>query len=222
MYVFNSDHKRCVWCNISLIMLSESRVYIFDFIIQSLLEQGIEKSMLSKACWGESRLLVVLQEPKHVQPQLFRQRRQAPRHFGSESTQHRGPDRGDAGSAHNPVAVAKRRRREPPQPELNACPRLGIRCGAECSWHVCKPFAVVEPTRKLSDNVVRNPDFDVGRQERVEFFLHLFVVIIACSVFVLNHGDERGKQSGPHVQVVVISSTGGCIIRIARLNKHHC
>ena len=40
------------------------------------------------------RWLLALQEPKHVQPQLFRQPKQARRHFGSESTEHGGPDCG--------------------------------------------------------------------------------------------------------------------------------
>ena len=51
------------------------------------------------------RWLLALQEPKHVQPQLFRQPRQAYRLFGSDSSQHRSPDRHDACVAHDTVAM---------------------------------------------------------------------------------------------------------------------
>ena len=122
-----------------------------------------KKGVLSKSWWGEDRLLLVLQEPKHAQPQLFWQPRQARRPFGSESSHHGGPNRGDACFAHNPVAVSKRCWREPPQPELNARPRLGVRRCPECSRHVCKTLVIVESTRKLRDNVVRGPDSSSGK-----------------------------------------------------------
>ena len=47
-----------------------------------------------RAFYLKGWLLVVLQEPKHVQPQLFWQAWQGGRLFGLESGQHGGPDGG--------------------------------------------------------------------------------------------------------------------------------
>ena len=84
-------------------------------------------------------LMVVFQEPKHVQPKLFRQARQRGRLFCSESAQHGHPDCALPCCANNPVAVTRERCWwEPPQPQLNACSCIGVRRFLKCSQNSFK------------------------------------------------------------------------------------
>ena len=50
-----------------------------------------------------------------------------------------------------------------PQPQLNGCPSLGIRCGPKCSWDVFELVVLwvvrFESSFQPRDNIVGSPDF---------------------------------------------------------------
>ena len=122
----------------------------------------------------------MLQEPKHVQPQLFRQAWQGGSRLCFKSRQHHNPDCNTSVVASKTV-ISNVRRCSPPPPQLECARRLRIWRYPHGPWQVCKLVVSSKWSCELLDDVVWCPqpcnDSSSQRTPRINVRIAIFSAI---------------------------------------------